>query len=440
MKPTCFTSADILLPNFEKTSGFCWSCVACDQYTSEPAYWSEADALVGDAPSTLRLILPEVYLAETETRKPRVLAAMDDYLGRVLVSHPGSMILVERTLGGGSVRRGLVGAVDLMAYDYEKGAQTLIRATEATVAERIPARTAIRRDAPVELPHAMLLIDDRRKTVIEPLVARRDTLTVAYDHDLMQGGGHLKGYFLTPADMTAATDALAALITPEAMAERYGRADLSPLLFAVGDGNHSLAAAKACFEEIRVRIGDEAAAIHPARYALCEVVNLYDESLVFEPIYRVVFGVNPHDLLNAFEKHIATLHGTAAPQRVEWVCGTREPDTCGGGHDVTRHGTLEIPTPVDALTVGTVQDFLDEYLRTAPEGAFVDYIHGEDTARRLADRPDAIGFLFDGMHKEELFSTVISDGALPRKTFSMGHASDKRFYTEVRRIRPAGSC
>ncbi len=423
----CFTSADILLPDFEKTSGLRWSCVACDQYTSEPEYWSAADALVGDAPSTLRLILPEVYLAETAERRGQVLAAMDDYLRRVLISHPGTMILVERTLGNGTTRRGLVGAVDLMTYDYRRGAQTLVRATEATVAERIPARTTIRRDAPIELPHAMLLIDDRERTVIEPLAARRDTLAVAYDHDLMQGGGHLKGYFLTPADMEAAEGALAALITPEAMAARYGRDDLSPLLFAVGDGNHSLAAAKTCFEEVRARIGDEAAATHPARYALCEVVNLYDESLVFEPIYRVVFGIDPDALLDAFEAYIAALRGTAAPQRVEWIHGTRD-----GG---TRHGTLDIPTPADALTVGTVQDFLDEYLKTAPESASIDYIHGADTARRLAARPDAIAFLFDGMHKEELFSTVITDGALPRKTFSMGHAEDKRFYTEARKIR-----
>ncbi len=432
MNKFCFTSADILLPDFGKTDGLRWSAVACDQYTSEPEYWQSADALVGSSPSTLRLILPEVYLSETAERKPRVLASMGDYLSRVLVSHPDAMILVERTLGDGSVRLGLVGAVDLLTYDYHPGADTLIRATEATVAERIPARTTIRRDAPIELPHAMLLIDDRARTVIEPIAARREGMTVAYDHDLMQGGGHIKGYFLSKDDQKAVTAALAALATPEAMAERYGDAGLAPLLFAVGDGNHSLAAAKTCFEEIRAKLGDKAAARHPARYALCEVVNLYDESLNFEPIYRVVFGVDPDDLLDAFEEHIATLRGTAAPQRVEWIHGMRENEACDG---VTCRGTIDIPTPAAALTVGTVQDFLDEYLKTAPAGAYIDYIHGEDTARRLAARPDAVAFLFDGMHKEELFSTVISDGALPRKTFSMGHAADKRFYTEARKIR-----
>ncbi|MBQ9150701.1 MAG: DUF1015 domain-containing protein [Clostridia bacterium] len=417
-----FKPADILLPDFSQTDGTRWSCVACDQYTSEPAYWESADALVGDAPSTLRCIIPEVYLEETADRKPAVLEAMDAYLREVLVAHPDTMILVERTLASGEVRLGLVGMVDLMAYDYQKGAQSLIRATEATVAERIPARTTVRRDAPIELPHVMMLVDDREHTVIEPIAARRDGLTPAYGFDLMQGGGHLRGWFLTPADMEAAETALAALITPEAMTERYGRAGLTPLLFAVGDGNHSLAAAKTCFEEVRAAIGDEAAMSHPARYALCEVVNLYDESLQFEPIYRVVFGVEPDGVLRAFERYISALKGEAAPQRVDWVSGERS-------------GTLTVSAPVAALPVGTVQDFLDEYMKNASDGAYIDYIHGEDTAKSLANRPDAIAFLFDGMAKEELFSTVISDGALPRKTFSMGHAEDKRFYTEARRIR-----
>ena len=417
-----FRPADILLPDFTKYSGTAWSCVACDQYTSQPEYWEAADAVAADAPSTLRLIIPEVYLSETEARKPNLLAAMEDYLGEVLVEHPDSMILVERTLRKGETRWGLMGAVDLMTYDYRKGADSLIRATEATVAERIPARTTIRREAPIELPHVMMLIDDRGRTVVEPLTAVKDTLPVAYDFDLMQDSGHLTGYFLTPALAEQVNTALAALITPEAMADRYGREGLAPLLFAVGDGNHSLAAAKTCFEEIRAQIGDEAAMSHPARYALCEVVNLYDDSLQFEPIYRVVFGVDPDHLLASFQDYVAGLHGDAAPQELLWA-----------SNGLT--GAMTIPAPVAALTVGTVQDFLDEYLKTAPAGSYVDYIHGRNPTVALANRPDAIGFLFDGMAKEELFSTVISDGALPRKTFSMGHAEDKRFYTEVRRIR-----
>lgn len=417
-----FTSADILLPDFAKHDGTRWSCVACDQYTSEPAYWEAVEALVGEAPSTLRLILPEVYLDETDARKPRIRAAMEAYLQDVLVCHPDSMILVERTLGGGGTRWGLVGAVDLEAYDYTRGAQSHIRATEATVAERIPARTAIRRGAPIELPHAMLLIDDREKTVIEPLAAMRREMPVIYDYELMQGGGHLKGYLLDVGHQAGVARALEALITPEAMTARYGKAGLAPLLFAVGDGNHSLAAAKTCYEEIRAALGDEAAKHHPARYALCEVVNLYDESLVFEPIYRVAFGIDPHHMLAAFEAYAADLHGTAAPQSVDWVAGGRA-------------GNVTVSAPVSALTVGTVQDFLDDYLKNAaPAGAYIDYIHGAETAGALAQREGSMAFLFDGMAKEELFSTVISDGALPRKTFSMGHAADKRFYTEARRI------
>ncbi len=417
-----FKPAHILLPDFTRTDGLRWSCVACDQYTSQPEYWEAADALVESAPSALRCIIPEVYLEETATRKPAVLADMGDYLKTVLVEHPDSMILVERTLHSGETRWGLVGMVDLMTYDYRKGADSLIRATEATVAERIPARTTIRRDAPIELPHVMMLIDDRACTVVEPLAAVKDTLAPAYDHDLMQNSGHLKGYFLTPALMAQVDAALSALITPEAMTERYGKEGLTPLLFAVGDGNHSLAAAKTCFEEIRAEIGDEAAMSHPARYALCEVVNLYDESLRFEPIYRVAFGVDPDTLLTAFEAYIAKLQGDAAPQHLVWASNGRV-------------GAITVATPVAALTVGTVQDFLDEYLKDAPEGAYIDYIHGRGPAISLANRPDAIAFLFDGMAKEELFSTVITDGALPRKTFSMGHAEDTRFYTEARRIK-----
>ena len=417
-----FKPAHILLPDFREADGTRWSCVACDQYTSQPEYWEGADTLVGNAPSALRCIIPEVYLEETAARKPAVLADMDACLKTVLVEHPDSMILVERTLHSGETRSGLVGMVDLMTYDYRKGADSLIRATEATVAERIPARTTIRRDAPIELPHVMMLIDDRACTVVEPLASVKDTLAPAYDYDLMQNSGHLKGYFLTPALVAQVDAALSALITPEAMTERYGKNGLAPLLFAVGDGNHSLAAAKTCFEEIRAAIGDEAAMSHPARYALCEVVNLYDESLRFEPIYRVAFGVDPDALLTAFEAYIAKLRGDAAPQHLVWASNGRV-------------GAITVAAPVAALTVGTVQDFLDEYLKDAPEGAYIDYIHGRDPAISLSNRPDAIAFLFDGMAKEELFSTVITDGSLPRKTFSMGHAEDKRFYTEARRIR-----
>ncbi len=422
MTPSCFYPADITLPDFKNPAvdGARWSCVACDQYTSQPAYWEAADRFVGNAPSTLRLVLPEVYLDDAEARIPAIRAAMDDYIKSILITRPDSMIYVERTLADGTLRRGLVGMVDLSAYDYRPGSDALIRATEKTVPERVPPRMVIRQGAPIELPHVMLLIDDRARTVIEPLTGACSE--IAYDHDLMQNSGHIKGYWVDKSTQEKVLAALDALITPEAMQARYGDAALAPLLFAVGDGNHSLAAAKACYDALVDEIGAEAAAAHPARYALAEVVNLYDDSLNFEPIYRVVFGIDPAQVAADFKTHAAGLAGEAAPQSVRIIYGG------------TFDETVTIPSPVSGLAVGTVQQFLDAYLPTLP-GATVDYIHGEDVTAALAARPGAIAFLYDGMKKEELFSTVIADGSLPRKTFSMGHAADKRFYTEVRRIK-----
>ena len=423
MKHDCLLSADILLPPRAEIERGKWAVVACDQFTSEPGYWQEAAAAVGDAPSTLSLMLPEVYLNESAARLPAIHRAMQAALEGLLVSHPDSMIAVERTQSDGTVRRGLVAAVDLEHYDYAKGAASLIRATEGTVLSRIPPRVAVRRDAPVELPHVMLLIDDPDATVLEPLFTpdAASGRKVAYDTDLMLGGGHIRGSFLTKEEQSAVIAALDALVTPEGMAARYGDASLAPLLFAVGDGNHSLASAKAAYEEIKSAIGAEAAAAHPARYALAEIVNLHDGALSFEPIYRVVFHVDPAALLNDLRSYIATLDGTAAPQVIR----------CIGAFDEI---TLNIPHPVQQLTVGTLQTFLDEYVKNHPE-AEVDYIHGEDSLVSLATAPNAIGFLFEGMEKSQLFRTVIYDGALPRKTFSMGHARDKRYYMECRRIK-----
>ena len=418
MMKSCFTPANILLPDFTKADPAKWAVVACDQFTSEPEYWEATEEAVGTAPSTLRLILPEVYLSEAEKRIPTINETMKEYLASVLVSHPDSMIYVERTQSDGSLRRGIVMAVDLECYDYTKGASSLIRATEATVVERIPPRVAIRRGASIELPHVMLLIDDADKTVIEPLTGADDVC--AYDTDLMLRGGHIRGRFLSKEEQAAVGGALEALITPEAMENRYGKAGLAPLLFAVGDGNHSLASAKAAYEEVKARIGAEAAANHPARYALAEVVNIHDDALKFEPIYRVLFHVDPADVLSSLQTYVRTLQGDAAPQSTEYVFGTAS-------------GTLTIDAPVRQLTVGTLQDFIDDYLKSHPE-AEVDYIHGEESVKTLASRDGAIGFLFSGMEKAQLFPTVMFDGALPRKTFSMGHAEDKRYYLECRKI------
>ncbi len=414
----CFHTADILLPDSNKTDTRSWAVVACDQFTSEPQYWENAKREVAGSPSTLNMILPEVYLSQAEKRIPRINETMKHYLSDILISHKDSMIFVERTQSDGSVRRGVVLAVDLEQYDYTKGACSLIRATEATVVERIPPRVAIRRGADIELPHVMLLIDDPQKTVIEPLMHTCEG-ELAYDTDLMLGGGHIKGRFLSNKNILDLSSALDGLIAPEQMRARYGDEALAPLLFAVGDGNHSLASAKAAYEEVKARLG-EAAADHPARYALCEIVNIHDEALKFEPIYRVMFGVDAEDVMASLTEYAAALSGNAASQRVECVIGDKT--------DV-----INIPHPVRQLTVGTLQDFIDGYIKTHT-GVEVDYIHGESSTKALASKPNAIGFIFSGMGKNELFKTVIFDGALPRKTFSMGHAEDKRYYLECRRI------
>jgi len=421
-----FFPADILLPSPDLTAKGSWACIACDQFTSEPEYWTAAEQLVGDAPSTLHLMLPEVYLSDATARLSHIHAAMHEALQNVLISHPGSMIALSRIQSDGRERQGLVGMIDLEAYDYTKGSSALIRATEGTVLSRIPPRVAIRRGAPLELPHVMLLIDDPGHTVLAPLfdTQAQDSMPLAYDTELMLGGGRATGRYLNAAQMDAVQTALDALITPEAMAARYGDGTLAPLLFAVGDGNHSLASAKAAYEEIKAAICAEAAATHPARYALCEVVNLHDAALDFEPIYRVVFHADREDILASLKSYLAGLDGAAAPQSIRCVFGTP-------GHPLT--SDLHAEHPVQQLTVGTLQTFLDDYAAAHPE-IEIDYIHGEDSLTSLACRDGAIGFLFDGMQKDQLFRTVIYDGALPRKTFSMGHARDKRYYMECRTI------
>ena len=414
----CYKSADILLPDFSSVNAKKWAVVACDQFTSEPHYWEAADKEIGDAPSTLRMILPEVYLSETEARIPVINATMEKYFNELLISHPESMIYVERVQSDSTVRRGIVMAIDLEAYEFTKGAKSLIRATEATVIERIPPRVAIRKDAPIELPHVMLLIDDPDKTVIEPLSAQ-NCPEIAYDTELMLKGGSIVGRYLSEEAKANVSLALDALITPEAMEKRYGDSTLAPLLFAVGDGNHSLATAKTIYENLKAELGD-AALTHPARYALIEVVNIHDEAMKFEPIYRVAFDVNPDELISELEKYLENLSGDAPEQNIEYICSNKV-------------GTLCAKHPVKQLTVGTLQDFLDTYV-ASHKGSSIDYIHGENSVKSLVSDA-SVGFIFSGMSKSELFKTVIYDGALPRKTFSMGHAEDKRYYLECRKIK-----
>ena len=417
-----FGPADILLPqNCDLTK---WSVVACDQYTSQNDYWERVAQTVGDAPSTLKLILPESQLEDGhfEEHVTDINRTMDAYLDQGLFrTLPNALIYVERWLDNKKLRRGLVGVVDLECYDYNAGSSSLIRATEGTVITRLPPRVAVRRNASLELPHIMVLVDDPDKQLIEHLTYETDRMEEVYDFDLMERGGHITGY-LVPEELQAdVCEILNTLARPHDFARKYDAKGKPVLLFAIGDGNHSLAAAKAAYEEKKQHTPQEQWADLPARYALVELVNLHDESLEFEPIHRVCFDVDADELMKDF---LAAYPGAHYGE--------------GEGHTITyvfdtEVGKITIPKPTAQLPVGTLQDFLDQWMQT--HSGRIDYVHGDDVTWELGRKPGNIGFLLPAMGKDELFKTVIFDGALPRKTFSMGEAHDKRFYLEARKIK-----
>lgn len=410
-----FGPANILLPRGCDLSK--WSVVACDQYTAQPEYWQRVEKQVREAPSALRLILPESRLTQNDVdaQIQTIHQTMDDYLAHgQLQELSQSMIYVERTQVNGRVRRGLVGAVDLERYDFRAGSESLIRATEGTVLERIPPRVKVRQGAALELPHVMLLVDDPVRTVIAPLAGQTEEMELLYDFDLMENGGHIKGWRLTERQLDQVAGALDALADEKAFQGHYNAPGKPALLFAVGDGNHSLATAKACHE------ADPSNPL--ARYALAELVDLHDEALEFEPIHRVLFGVEAVEVLEALK--------AACPGAYDGV---------GEGHVLSYiHaggvGAITVPQPGSQLAVGTLQRFLDGYAADHPS-VRLDYIHGADVTETLARQPGNLGFLLPAMEKDQLFPTVIFDGVLPRKTFSMGEAHDKRFYLEARKIR-----
>ena len=399
MNNTYFLPANILLPkgDFEK-----WAVVACDQYTSEPEYWKEVEKTVGNEPSALNLILPEVYLsADNSKRIEKINRTMTDYLETgVFREKENTFVYLQREVTGGKIRKGIVGLIDLENYSYEKGSKALIRATEATVLERIPPRVLIRKDAKLEMPHVMLLIDDPKCTVIEPLEEKINGFEKLYDFDLMQQSGHIKGFSVDDKTAEQIQTALSALVEN---AE-------DKLLFAVGDGNHSLATAKECYNLNKTE---------ESRYALVEIVNIHDTSLEFEPIYRVVFGVEPEKFIENFVSDLGGEYFGTDAQKFTCVYGESK-----------REVSLK---PTGKLAVATLQTYLDEYLKQN-KNVSIDYIHGEDVVYSLCKAENTIGFIFDGMQKSELFDAIKQDGSLPRKTFSMGHAADKRFYIEARKI------
>ena len=394
-----------MLPADDETARF-WPVVACDQFTSQREYWQELEKLVGDRPSALNIVFPEVYLDEGYGRIESIQRHIRDYLSRGVLTervHDG-FVLVERSTRSG-VRIGLVGKVDLDCYDYTPESKALIRATEGTVISRIPPRVKIRQGAEVESPHVMLLCDDRERELIEPLYARRKELPKLYDLELLMGGGHLRGY--------AVTGELAKK-TQEIIARQQSRSDL---YLAVGDGNHSLATAKTCWEQIKPGLTEAERKSHPARYALAELVNLHCEALNFEPIHRVLFNVDAGKLIDDF---------TSA---VPWAEGEDIVFIHKGG----RRG-VKLTAAGDRLPVDVLQTFLDRWLEAHPETE-IDYVHGSAALEELSVKDGNCGMALKAMDKNALFPAIIAGGVLPRKTFSMGEAEEKRYYMECRKIR-----
>lgn len=414
-----FKRGNILLPkNTDMTK---WSVVACDQYTSEPEYWNSVREIVGSNPSTLNLTLPEIYLEESdvEERIKKINQNMEELVNMNFFNeYSDSMIYLERTQEDGKVREGLMGIVDLEDYSYEKGSQTLIRATEKTVIERIPPRVKVRENALLELPHIMILIDDEKKNIIESLKNKVTESDIVYDFDLMKNGGHIKGYLLNNETMDEVDERLECLADKDYFENKYGVKDKGILLFAMGDGNHSLATAKACYENLKKEIGEKALS-SKSRYALVELVNLHSDALEFEAINRVIFNTDKDKLLNSLKEYY-TINKEGNGQEFRVVTDSIDE-------------AWYIENPKSNIAVGSIQMFLDDYLKD--NVGKIDYIHGEDVTKSLASKDNNVGFIFGAMAKEDLFKTVILDGALPRKTFSMGHANDKRYYLETRKIK-----
>lgn len=414
-----FKKANIMLPKNADLSK--WSVVACDQYTSQPDYWKDVENLVGDAPSTLNITFPEVYLSEGDSRIKKINQTMDEYINEgIFKEHKNSLIYVERTIDGNKTRKGLVGAIDLEDYDFSVGSGSKVRATEGTVLDRIPPRVKIRENAPMELPHVMILIDDEKKDIIESLTLSKDKMEKIYDFDLIKGGGHLTGYLLTDDLADEVISKLDVLETQDEFDKRYNTSGIKPLTYAVGDGNHSLATAKTCWENLKKTLSEEEIKTHPARFALCEIENIHDSALEFEPIHRVVFDIDADDLLKSMKEYYETTDTPNGGQCIEYITEKGE-------------GKLYIKNPKSQLVVGTLQIFLDDYLKD--NKGEVDYIHGEDVCRKLGSESGNIGFVLPAMEKSDLFLGVIKDGVLPRKTFSMGEAYEKRFYLEAKMIK-----
>ena len=409
---------NILIPN-ENIDLTKWTVIACDQYTSNQEYWDNVEKIVGDNPSTLRLTLPEIYLEkeDEQERINNINNTMKEYLStNVLKEYKDTMFYIERILANNKVRKGLIGVIDLEEYDFKEGSTSLIRATEKTIIERIPPRVKIRENASLELPHIMLLIDNEEKDIIDDIDSSK--LEKIYDFDLMNDSGHIVGYQLPENEINRIFNCLEECLDKELFNKKYKTENKDVLLFAVGDGNHSLATAKTIYEQLKETLSEDEYLNHPSRYALVEIVNLHSESLDFEPIHRVVFNVDVENILKELNSYY-DLNTTGEGQKFKVITSNEEK-------------TYYISNPKSNLSVGSIQVFLDEYLKD--KSSKVDYIHEEEAVTKLIEN-DNIGFIFDTISKNDLFKTVILEGTLPRKTFSMGISNDKRFYLESRKIK-----
>ena len=418
-----------------------WAVIACDQYTAEPDYWQRVAQQVGEAPSTLQLIFPEAYLgaADAPARIARIQGAMQRCLADgVLRAHDGA-ILVERTTvaqGGARTRRGLMLELDLEHYDFSSASTSLIRPTEGTMVERLAPRIEVRRGAELELPHILVLIDDPAGTVIEPLAAMRESMPLLYDTELMLGGGHVSGRAVDAAQGSRVLQALQALAEPRAFAARHGVAAGTPvMLFAMGDGNHSLATAKSIWDQAKASVGMD----HPSRWALVEVENIHDPALDFAPIHRLLFGVQVDlraALAQAFGARLrwSDVPSAAAMRERVRLLNDDGHQASGLVEPGARYSVIDIIDPPSTLAVGTLQPFIDALVQRGG-AAMVDYVHGDEVLERLAQEAGHAGLHLDTVSKRDLLRRVVREGPLPRKTFSMGEADEKRFYVEARRIR-----
>lgn len=421
-------SADILLPR-EGIDLKKWATVACDQYTSEPEYWLDVEKIVADSPSTFRITFPEVYL-EKEGKKERIrniVKTMEDYIEEgVFTEYKDSFILVKRTCDGKS-RYGLMAALDLDQYDYSKDSRSLIRATEGTILERIPPRKEIRKDAPLELPHIMVLISDEKRSVIEPLKDKMDSLKRIYSTELMKDGGYLEGYLIDSDEDKE--------MIYQAFESLYSALDKNnPLLFAMGDGNHSLATAKSCWEDMKKGLSEEERKDSKARYALVEIENIYDEALLFEPIHRVFFNLS----VDEFEKEVLkyakgmTYHREKSIEDMVERINSRDGLVFGLSVNNELY-SLEVKGSRNFLSASLMQSVIDSLKER--NACQIDYIHGIDVTVRLSNEGNNIGIILPDVDKSSFFETVIKEGSFPRKTFSIGHANEKRYYMEARRIK-----